>query len=232
MAITDPYATPDLYLSGIKSKGGSIGANVTDIQRDLIAISRYIDDKLHTYFGLDVAATIRYYDAPSSFNSRYAGEAVGWAESENPWKRLIGGNDLNIEPIASLAGLEVIQDTDRDYLYTDETALVQGTDFLMLPRNALTGPQPEPYTMIRRINSAWVPGGEIRVTAIHGWSAVPAGIEKLTIELAALLRIETPRATNRISELNGTTDMSKQCDYIIEGIARSFKKQPGFGVSR
>lgn len=228
MGITDAYATPQMYRALLHS---SDPGQDEDIQGDLLAITRYLERYLHVFFNKDDDLVTRYYTPTNrvrSPNPWYSagGSGIGFAETENPWLHVRGEPILNIDPIADTTGMSIVVDTDRDGSYVGESPL-SASDYILLPRNALVGPEPGPYTSISRpVGFTWVPGCEVKITAIWGWPAVPKAIERATVHLTGILRIETPRATSRISEMDGTIAASKACQDILQSLAKTaYKRQ-------
>lgn len=221
MAIDDAYSTPQAYRDALTKRDA--GKN-EDIEADLLATSRYLERCLHTFFTKDDEPVARYY------TPKHTTMKDGWAEAENPWMYLKGEQYLHTDPIASLVDLEVVVDTDRDFDYNDETPLASNS-YILLPRNALTGPEPAPYTDIMKTDlSVWTPGAEVKVTAVFGWPQVPKVIERLTIQLCGILRFESPRA-RAITEIDSTMEASRDAQAIIHEFKRAYRKQLGFGIS-
>lgn len=227
MSLTDAYGTPALYRALIhKSDPGQD----EEVRGDLLAVSRYLEYKLHTFFNKDDALTFRYFDAPLRIVDRpWTQSGIGFAESENPYRYMQGGPYVSVDPIASLTGLQIFTDDNRDNTYVTQLAT---TDYLLLPRNALVGPEPRPYdTIARTNNSNWVPGANLKINAIWGWPSVPKAIERACIHITAILRIESPRATNSIDQMDNVVGTSKECNDIIHNLLKPYRKQPSFGAS-
>lgn len=222
MTLSDPYATPGQYrLSVRKTDNGKD----EDILEDLIAVSRHIESCLHTFFNRDDELVIRYFDVPYTINRNpWYNHGVGYAESENPWLYMRGEDTVEVDPIADITGLEIFVDTNRDETYSQQLVI---SDYILLPRNALVGPEPKPYYILRKsTNTNWVPGANLKINAIWGWPQVPKPIERAVIQLTGILRIETPRATARITDLDGTIKASKECQEIIHSLMKPYNKQP------
>lgn len=229
--LSDAYATPQLYRALIhKSDPGQD----EDVRGDLLAVSRYLEGKLHTFFNKDDELTLRYFDAPirmnnNSWSNAWTASGIGYAEMENPFRYMQGGPLISIDPIADITGLEIFVDTNRDYAYS---TLLASTDYILLPRNALVGPEPRPYdTLSRTNNSNWVPGANLKINAIWGWPAVPKAIERACVHITAILRIESPRATSSVDVMDRAVGASKECQDIVHNLMRSYNKQPSFGNS-
>lgn len=94
----------------------------------------------------------------------------------------------------------------------------------LLPRNAAV--REEPYTWLRARLGALGFRGAVAVTARWGWPSIPEPIKAATIEIAAIYRLETPRATNTVNELGVGTQMISSAgqriirDYVSEYVKR------------
>jgi hypothetical protein len=58
-----------------------------------------------------------------------------------------------------------------------------------------------------------------------GWPAVPAGIKRATIELARILRMETPRATNQyapVADVGSVVSVSRPAQDIVERLTEEY----------
>jgi hypothetical protein len=201
VAIGDAYATNEKYKAII---GKSSGDNDTEIDAQLLAVSRMLDNDCFggRYFTKDAAVTIRRYP-PSYTRTR------------------------NVDDIATAAGL--IVKVDDSGSGTATTTLTITTDFELYPYNALTGPEPRAYTQLylpdRASRNSW--DGLVEVTAIHGWPAVPEAIAQATCQLVALLRIDGPRATSQISQgLDAVIGVAPDAQKIIERLLASYAKPP------
>lgn len=148
-----------------------------------------------------------------------------WAESENPWK--YGGltRVLNIDDLAS-APTEIAVDQNRS---DDFTSLVlTSSDYELLPRNAALGPEAKPYTQVELTAwgavYAWPRDARVRITGVWGWPAVPEAIKRATVELTAILRTESPRATRTITDLGQVTGMSSRGASIVDDLMIHYGK--------
>lgn len=114
-----------------------------------------------------------------------------------------GTRVLRVDDIGSTSGLVIKIDDDNDGSVADETALTS-SDYQLRPLNAASMVQPESYNQIHlpawSSRGSWPRGVLVSVTAVWGWPAVPEQIVSATIELTRLLRVEGPRATNRLDE--------------------------------
>lgn len=209
MAIGDAYATAAEYLARVKKT--DTGDN-TEIDLDLMSVSRMLDRQLgmtKTGFNVDASDVTRIY----------------LPDPLAPDRR-----SLVIDPLVSLTSVTI--DTDQDGDFTDETALdvTQRTgDILLYPTDAVDGPEPQPYTELRTSKwgayaNGWPAGLEVQVVGTWGWpTAVPDAIKTATIQLCGILRLETPRATNTVSEIGDVTTMSGDAQRIIRDLRSVYR---------
>ncbi len=198
-AVSDAYATAAQYRSLI---GKTDTGQDADVLTDLKAVSRYLEGKLGRFFNKDASDATRLYMVP--------------ATSDHIWI-----DDLSAAPTT------IKIDMDGDGSFADESALAAG-DYELLPRNAAAGPEARPYTQIRLTEYGnyvqFVAGQRVQVVAKFGWPAVPDAIQRATIHLTAILRLETPRATRRISELDGTIEASADAMGIVRQLTDDYWK--------
>jgi hypothetical protein len=197
MAVTDAYATAAQYRA---VTGKTDTGQDADILVDLKAISRYLDGKLGRFFTKDASALARVYTASESTSALWV-------------------DDMSAAPTS------VKMDDDGDGVF--ETTLA-ATDYELLPLNAFKGPEPRPYTRIGLTSwgtrSAFVKDARVEVTAAFGWPSVPLAIQQATIHLTAILRLESPRATRRISELGEAIDASQDAQSIIRQLTDRYRR--------
>jgi hypothetical protein len=204
VAIGDAYATAAEYRA---HKRGSLTGDDTEILIALKAMSRLIErrtGRTSTGFNVDAADIKRtFYPVELSEDER----------------------TLSIAPL-SAAPTTIKIDTDGDGLFNDETALA-ATDYELLPADALLGPEARPYTEVRLASwgtyATWPQKLRVEVDGLWGWPALPAAIKLATIELAAIYRIETPRATSQISEIGATVETSGEAQAIIQRLIRAYR---------
>lgn len=201
MAIGDAYANNTKYKAVI---GKSTGDNDTEIDAQLLAISRVMERDCFggRYFTKDAAVTVRRYYPRFPYQRRLA-----------------------VEDIATTTGLIVKIDDNRDG--TAETTLTLTTDYEVHPLNAATGPEPSPYTQLyippRSARYSWIE--LIEVTAVHGWPAVPEAIAQAACQLVGILRLDSPRATNRISEgMDAVIGTSREARDIVDRLMEAYAK--------
>ncbi len=196
MAITDAYAAAAQYRS---ITGKTDTAQDAEILVDLKSISRYLDGKLGRFFNKDVSAVDRVY-VPAE-NSIYI-----WTDD-----------------IVSVTSVKFDTSGDDTYLTT-----LESTDWELLPLNSNRGPEPRPYTKL-----AMTPWGNygrfsknvrVKINGIYGWPAVPDSIQRATIHLTAILRLESPRATRRIAELGDIMEASPDAMNIIRQLTDRYRK--------
>lgn len=217
MAVEDAYATEATYRALIRRND-----NVDDavILADLKAVSRYLDRKLGRFFTKDVSAVARVF-YPNGYEA-------GDPEAENPWRFSVRSRDLRVDDIASTTGLSIKIDEDRDGLFSDETALAS-TDYQLFPLNADKGPEPAPWNVIHipswSAKSGWPPGSPVEVTAIWGWPAVPKAIERATCHLAAIVRMESPRALSGIGQdVESVLDQLPDGQRIVAQLSNAYRR--------
>jgi hypothetical protein len=220
-AVTDPYATATTY-RGIFGKSDT--GDDAEILLQLTAVSRYVERKLGRFFTQDAAVVPRIFYPMGYFS--------GNAEAENPWLGVRSSRDLYVDDIATSTGLLIKIDTNRDGVFTDETALA-ATDFELRPLNADKGPEPMPWTQIHlpvwSTRIGWIPGAPIEITAKWGWPAVPESIAQAVCQLTGILRIESPRATNQISAgLDTVLGASHEAQDIVENLMKVYAKRKVF----
>lgn len=203
MALSDAYATAAEYRAVIdKTDTGSDD----DILTALTVVTRQLENELHRFFNKDASDATRVY--------------VPESRSRDLWI-----DDLSAAPTS------VTIDTDGDGDFDDEDALA-ATDYEPWPLNATLEPEPQPYTRLHlppwSTVGLWTPDLRVQVIGKSGWPSVPPAIKRATIELTALLRLETPRATQRISEMEGTIQASPQAQGIIKRLYAPYRSGRGF----
>ncbi len=118
---------------------------------------------------------------------------------------------------------------DHDGSFADDTALVS-TDYELHPINAPRGPEVWPYTSI--VLTDWGTklsfgkGQRVEVVGKFGWPAVPEAVKHATAELTAILRLESPRATNQIApmaEVMGVLSTSRPAQDIVQRLIEQYK---------
>lgn len=206
MALSDAYATVAEYYAHARA-GETAPTNPSDadyaaVLSALKATARYIDKKTRRPLGYkqDGTATQRVYFG-------CGGDVLS----------LMGHDYVSVSAIA--------WDSVGDGTYA--TTLAAG-DYELLPRNAAYLPEPEPYRSIWATRwgnlGAWPVETRVRVTGIGGWPAVPEAIKQANLELCAILRIESERATNKIQEgMETVLGASPIAQGIIRGLVSQFR---------
>lgn len=196
MSLSDAYATAEQYRD---TKGGIAGDNDAVILRDLKAISRYIDARLGYPLGFnkDTAedGVVRVYEMETG-GGRYP--------------NLIG------HTYVSVASVEI--GDKYTGVYGSPLAV---TAYWLKPRTAASLPVPKPYREIELLSPA-SSVALVRVTGIGGWASVPDAIVSATIELTAIFRIESSRATSKISEPGVVFGTSRKAQDIVESLYGSY----------
>ena len=197
MSVTDAYTTSVEYRA---VTGATDSGNDAEILKDLGAISRYLDGKLGRFFTKDASAVARVYIPHDNIKAIWV-------------------DDISETPTS------VKLDTGGDGQFA---TTLESTDFELLPLNADKGPEPRPYMQV-----GMTPWGSykcfqknirVEVTAKFGWPSVPGAIQRATIHLAAILRLETPRATRRIAELGDIMEASPDAMSIIRQLTDRYKR--------
>lgn len=190
MALSDAYATAAEYRA---LTDRTSNADDATIERDLRAVSRYID--------------------------RVLGRTLGFKQDASDVARIYamrGGTQLAIDDHVSVTSVE--RETSQG-VYT----AIPASSYALRPRNAATGPEARPYWVIEFLRDIPRPGQLVRVTGKGGWPATPPAITVATIELTALLRIESPRATSTITEVNQVLTTSRSAQNILDGLLREYQ---------
>ena len=201
MAIGDAYATAALY----RAETGASGAGSdTAILRDLTAVSRFLD---------------RACDRPAGFNKDAS--AVERLFIPRRTTRSLLVNDL-----VSVSAITIDEGMDNAYSRT-----LASTDYELRPLNAADGPQANPYTEVYAtewgVLAAWSGGVRVKISAVWGWPAVPEAIQAACIHLTAVLRLESPRATSSMNEMQQVVSTSRAAQNILGEIVHVYGKTGG-----
>lgn len=130
-----------------------------------------------------------------------------------PVGQLLRIDDLARPPTAVMA------DTDAEGT-SSETV----TDYRVEPQNAPSQPEPEPFTHIWFVNR---PAHRVRVTGTFGWPEVPAAISEATIQIAALILMDGPRATGTRTTLAGASEtVSREARGIVAALSDTYARLP------
>lgn len=155
---------------GIDS-GGTLAGVMTDC---LATASRVIDKATNRFFG------------KSALQSRYY--TPTWDCNTGRWI-------VRTDDIASTAGLVVNVDNLGDQSYS---GVIASSGYVLMPRNAPLLDEPWPYTSIEILRSSitqpMAVEGQVKVTALFGWSDIPVSIHQATLTQANRLfsRREAP----------------------------------------
>lgn len=207
-------ALQDAYIKAAdyRSLRGMTGSdNDKRIDDDLLAISRYLDIRIGRHFTKDASPVARAF-------------IIGGRYTPTTEK----GKVLYLPDFAG-DPTSIKIDEDDDGSFADETALV-AADYQNLPLNAALEPELQPYDSIRLTEwgdkSVWPNGSMVEITAQWGWPAVPEAIIRSTADIAALLRIEGIRSTNRIQEgIDGAIMASAPAQTIIWDMALAYRRE-------
>jgi hypothetical protein len=195
MSISAAYETAANYRAVV---GSTDSGKDAEILIDLTAVSRYLEGRLGRFFTKDATPVARVYLPPTN-------------------SATLRVDDLAAAPTA------IKLDTSGDNTFATTLA---ATDYELLPLNAARGPEVRPFTVIRLTPwgnySGFLTTQRVQVTAQFGWPAVPVPVKRATIHLTAILRLETPRATNRIPELGDAMNASPEAQHIIRQLTDSY----------
>lgn len=197
--IGDAYATAANYRAVITKTDTGEDTEVLD---HLTAVSRVMERHLGRHFTQDASVLARFY---------YVGGpecALGQSLARfTPSDFYFGGlvsRELWVPDIATATGLIVKRDENLDGSFAADTAWTVDVDFELHPLNAASEPEAQPFTKLVipawSTKDIWREGQHIQITSKKGWPAVPKAIERACIDLTAILRLESPRATKRIPE--------------------------------
>ena len=196
MALSDAYATAAEYRAAI---GMTSTASDVAILVDLTTISRYLEGKLGRHFTKDAAAVARtYYPQVTS--------------------RMLRVDDIAAAPTF------VKLDLDNDGVF--EITLAP-TDYELWPLNAALDPEPRPSTRIYLVSwgnyCEFMAGLKVQVTAQFGWPAIPSPVKTACIQIGAILRLESPRATRRIPELGDAIEASPDAMSLVRQLTDTYQ---------
>jgi len=205
MAWADAYATAAEYRNRIQK---SITSDDAAIEIGLTAISRMIERELGSA------------SAPRVFNQGDIGEFRWFSYRRTSYET---PQFIEIDDVVTVTAVHI--DTDANGSW--ETAAA-ATDYVLWPYNAPV--HDFPYTRLELHPSPSVSFAvdypkPIRVTGTWGWPAVPAPIKEATIQLAAILRIESPRAEAMVSELGQLVQMSAQARGIVDRLKATYSRK-------
>lgn len=199
MAIDDPYAQTTDYFSVFPNTQND---NESELDSQLRAVSRHIERTTGMFFTKDAAAVTRIYVV------RYAGS-------------VLHTDDIAVTPTAlayDSAGNGGFATTVTGYELRRNGSI-----------NPHRGPEPKPWNEIYlpsyAVGATSVSVGQRwRVTAQFGWPAVPEAVRQATIQITALLRVESPRATASIDQLGQVVSMNPQARSIVDDLIRAYRE--------
>lgn len=203
MAIGDPYASPTIYRAAVDKK--AISEDVDELERQLKAVSRYLDRKLRMGrdgFNVVAAAEDRRYDGN--------GKAKLWLPDD----------------ISTATGLVLKVDLNADYDYGDaDETLTLDADFWVGPDNADKGAEPEPYQWVEvHPNSgklaAWPEQRKaLEITAKWGWPAVPEAIVQAVIVVTHTLRDLEASTGLRLEAIDNIVQVTPRLSGLVRDLA-------------
>lgn len=210
MALGDAYATKQEYRDTVVNTDTTVPSTDAIIERQLKAVSRLLEIECETHWNVDAAV-------------------VTWSQLGNGSAYL----DLPAPGLATATGLEIKIDSDDDASFDDETALVNST-LLLYPLDAAFGQQAKPFTRIGLTSlsayTVFSSGRLIRIIGKRGWPAVPDMIKELTIELCAIWREESTRATSRMNELDQVVSMNPIAQNLVKRAKNAYSRYGGIAI--
>jgi hypothetical protein len=185
----------------------------TGLQAPYATVAQYrsqvnkIDDASDDDIVLDLLAVSRYIDKKTGrfFN-----------HDEDPVTRTYlcrGDTTLWIDDVCEPPLVEIVSGSD----------LVEVTAYRLWPAGADLKPEPEPWQAL--LLSSPQLGVEYSVTARRGWSAVPYPVNRGTIEITAIWRLESPRATSRVNELDEVIGTSPLANKLVYSLVHQFSRK-------
>lgn len=197
-AVTDPLASTQDYQDVF-----AVVDDELELERQLKAVSRYIEHRTGQFFTKDAAAVVRVFRPEVSTSELWLGTNL----AANP--------------------TQIRLDTGNDGTYA---TTLSSTNWELWPLNAADGPEPRPYRRIDLVPwgtyTSFAAGQRVEVTAQWGWPSVPEAVRQACIHLTAILRIESPRATSSVDELGRTVGMSAQASGIINDLLAAYPRIP------
>lgn len=217
MAWTTAYATATEYRNRIAK---SITTDDPAIDAGLTAISRMLEEELGgrglpRVFNQSVSEA-RYFDAGTPISdddprSKYLVTPRTYGTASG----------VAIDDLVTLT--EVASDVDGNGTWETVAA---ASDTYLRPYNAAIYGKPYTRLLLAPLSSVTIGGfaKAVRVTGVWGWPSVPTPIKEATIQLAAILRIETPRAQATVSELGQLVGMSPEAAGIVNRLKSRYKR--------
>jgi len=210
MTITSAYADAAAYRAMFHGTDTTLGTETDEV---LMAVSRYLDEKLGRTFNQD-AAVVTFQVVTGRKKSDY----------------------LEVPDISTKTGFVVKVDEDGDGDLTDETALTIDTDFYL--RGEDFGFDPDTGSEARPWVDLWIPSWGspqlsyfpartlVQLTYKRGWAAVPKAIEHAAIQIAGIWLLQSPRATQRIAEgLDSVIGTSREGQSILSKLTAHYRRR-------
>lgn len=196
MTLADAYATVQEYRdqTGKTSEDDDLA-----LGRELKAIARYLDRALGRTLG---------------FNRDGTGPTDDVARVYVMGRGVV----LDIDDHVSITSIAI----GDHYTQTYATALAASA-WVKLPRKAASGPEAKPYRQLEFLSSYPGVGELVKVTGIGGWPAVPDAIKSANIELTSILRLESPRSSNSINEMNQVISTSRVAQNILGELIDAYR---------
>lgn len=208
MALSDAYATAAEYRARIVKIDN---ADDSTILEDLKAGSRLVD--------------------------HHTGQPFGFNKDASPTTRVVyptvAGRSLIVPPIASSAGIVIKVDTNLTGSFSGYTA-IPDADYQLRPLDAALVSRPYTELYIPSWASSatylWAKDVPVQITATFGWPSVPEAIKRATIELTAIVRLESPRGTNRIDDFGQVLSVSRRARDIVDELMQMYHPTGGVVV--
>ena len=203
MAITDAYATATEYrFRTVKTDTAADAA----IDRDLKAVSRFIDRRCGRTFNRTTALETRIYVPKRTSRQLWVDDIADSMDvTITVGGSVVSADRYRMKPLNAHTGSEPEPWTSFEWkLTTSRSRRLYGSRYL---------------------EDVWYRDEEIEVEAIWGYPAVPEGIVSATIELAGIWRLETPRATTEVNpDLNLVLSSSREANQIVGDMVGSYQR--------
>lgn len=196
--VDEAYAQVSDYRAALSMTGTTDNNADEEIQQDLIASSRYIEQRSARVFARAAAVLIFYGD---------------------------GSSLIDIDDCVSLTGVKL--DRDQDGIY-ETTLTANDYELWPLNATAGPELQPYTQVHFTLWGSVIALPATIRaqLTGTFGWPTVPLSVSRACIELTAIKRLQSPRSTGRIDEFGNTIDMSGQARNMVDELLQSYRRFP------
>ena len=129
------------------------------------------------------------------------------------------------KPYTSIPRLTIADLAERPTQVSLSTSgVLTDAQYELYPSNAQFGRVSRPWYVIE-IRAIAFSGQKLEITARWGWPAVPAAISQATLQLAALIRAEGPRAARSFNV--GTLESraaSRQTQEIVSDLYRAYRR--------